>query len=96
MSPRAQAILARLFCLAAFAGGLGLTAWRLVVGVAAGTMPGLALHDYDLEDDPLGFALAAGAWTAAALFCFVASAAFLSSLLARPRAERRPERKPSP
>lgn len=92
MNPRAQALLARLACLAAFAVGLGLAAHRLFLGVSTGRIDGPALRPYDLADEPIGFVMVAAAWTGAALLCFVGCAAFLWSVLAKPRFERETRR----
>lgn len=94
MNSRAQALLARLACLAVFAAGLGVAANRLYLGIATGAIDGLALRPYDLMDDPLGFMLMATAWTAVGLMCFVGCAAFLWALLAKPRLEREAARRP--
>lgn len=93
MTSRAQALLARLACLAVFAAGLGLAASRLFLGIASGQIDGPALRPYDLMEDPLAFVLVAAGWTAIGLICFVASAAFLWALLARPRNDRDSARK---
>ena len=88
MNSRAQALLARLVCLAVFAAGLGVAANQLFLGVSTGEIDGPALRAYDLMDDPVGFVLVATAWTALGLLCFVGCAAFLWAVLARPRLER--------
>lgn len=88
MNPRAQALLARLACLAVFAAGLGLAGSQLFLGVSTGQIDGLAVRAYDLVGDTVGFALVATAWTAVGLFCFVICAAFLWGVLAKPRLDR--------
>jgi hypothetical protein len=93
VSSRAQALLARLACLAVFAAGLGLAAHRLFLGVSTGAIDGPALRLYDLGDDPVGFVLVAAAWTAAAMICFVGCAAFLWALVAKPRPDREAARR---
>jgi hypothetical protein len=88
VNSRAQALLARLVFLAAFAAGLGVAASRLFLGVARGSIDGPALRPFDLMDEPVAFMLVAAAWTAVGLMCFVGCAAFLWALLARPRFDR--------
>ena len=96
MNSRAQALLARLACLAVFAAGLGVSANQLFLGISTGEIDGPATRLYDLMADPLGFVLVATAWTALGLMCFVGCAAFLWALLAKPRLEREPTRRPRP